>query len=268
MIIYPFSLINSYDPSAIDFINTAGITNLTEKSAVNQLVISLKNYDLWDKMFAVYPFVGSTSGSCSYNLIDTSKYQITWSGGVTFNSNGITGNGSTGRGNTGWNPNTVNSTTGITASLSFSFYSRSSFGSNGIEMGITTSGNASLGGYAGRTFGAPYVALFDNYNASTGRIFFNSDGLGLFTSTRTTISTHRGFRNTTLGGTNTTTQTTSDITALNYNMFLLAYNGPTIAGYSSRNLAFVHIGLGLTNADVVNLYNTVQTFQTTLGRQV
>jgi len=36
----------------------------------------------------------------------------------------------------------------------------------------------------------------------------------------------------------------------------------------TRELAFAHIGYGLTQAECTLLYNTIQTFQTTLGRQV
>jgi hypothetical protein len=41
-----------------------------------------------------------------------------------------------------------------------------------------------------------------------------------------------------------------------------------ISRYSNRQCAFVTIGTGLTDAEALNLYNTIQTFQTTLGRQV
>ena len=44
-------------------------------------------------------------------------------------------------------------------------------------------------------------------------------------------------------------------------------NGVT-ALYSNRQLAFAHIGTGLTSAECTLLYNRIQTFQTTLGRQV
>jgi ABC-type uncharacterized transport system permease subunit len=42
----------------------------------------------------------------------------------------------------------------------------------------------------------------------------------------------------------------------------------TPSNYSTRQLAFSHIGYGLTQAECTLLYNTIQTFQTTLGRQV
>jgi len=51
---------------------------------------------------------------------------------------------------------------------------------------------------------------------------------------------------------------------------LAMYRQDTSAGlyFSSKNIAFAHIGDGLTDTDVVNLYDTVQRYQTILGRQV
>lgn len=269
MIVYPFSFIKTgFDPDAQNFINTAGITNSTEQSAINTLVISLKSYNLWsNKMFCIYPFVGGTSVTCSYNLIDPTKYQITWGGGVTFNSSGVTGNGTNGFGNTQFNPNVVNSTTGITTSFSYSIYSRTQSYSNNIELGNAgNNGVSSMAIYAGR---ADTNALIDNYSSSQGRSFWSTASTrGLFLCSRTAINNLVAYRNTTLERTRTTTESASNITDMNRSCYLLAYNFSTPGGYSSRQLAFSHIGLGLTATEITNLYNTQQTFQTSLGRQV
>lgn len=42
----------------------------------------------------LYPFLGGTSSTCSYNLIDPTTHQITWHGSPTFSANGVQGNGS------------------------------------------------------------------------------------------------------------------------------------------------------------------------------
>ena len=53
-------------------------------------------------------------------------------------------------------------------------------------------------------------------------------------------------------------------------IFLSARNNNNASDdlHSSRELAFAHIGTGLTQAECILLYNRIQTFQTTLGRQV
>jgi hypothetical protein len=48
----------------------------------------------------------------------------------------------------------------------------------------------------------------------------------------------------------------------------LGANNTTPIEYSSKQCAFATIGDGLTDTEISNFYLTVQTFQTTLSRQV
>ena len=52
------------------FIDSVGITNDVQKSAINVLVTQLKDSALWNKFLAIYPMIGGTPVSMSYNLID------------------------------------------------------------------------------------------------------------------------------------------------------------------------------------------------------
>jgi hypothetical protein len=45
-------------------------------------------------------------------------------------------------------------------------------------------------------------------------------------------------------------------------------NNGTPGTYDSNEIAFYHIGDGLTDVEAANFYNAVQTYQTTLGRQI
>lgn len=270
----PFAFENSavsFDPNAQAFITTAGITDATQQNAINQLVLDLKSYSIWDKMFVIYPFVGGTSVTTKYNLVDPTAYQITWNGGVTFNSNGVTGNGSTGYGQTGWNVTTVNSTTGVTASLSLSVYSRTSSNSDASDIGNTNypTTQAAIQVLCRRSNGQMY---WDNYNATNGRIQATvPNSQGLMSTSRTALTSMKVFRNgSQVGSTLATSATTSDITSgLNREMYVFAANQRgTAVDYTSRNLAFVHFSTGLTDGEMANLYTAVQAYQTTLGRQV
>ena len=91
----------SIDPDVRSFITATGITSQTIIDAISELVFNLKSNNLWGKIYAIYPFVGGSASSHSYNLKNTAQFQITWGGGVTHNANGITGNGTTGFGLTG-----------------------------------------------------------------------------------------------------------------------------------------------------------------------
>jgi len=268
----PFAFQNtqgvSIDPIAQAFFTAAGITGATEQSAINTLVTSLKSNNLWSKMYVIYPFVGGTSSSTSYNLVDTTKYQITWNGGITFASTGVLSNGTSGYGNTGWNPKVFNSGTTITTSLSVSAYSRTNSTNDGEEFGVAN-GQPAIQMLAKRTNGN---AILDNYNSLAGRINGSvTNSQGLFTSSRTAQNVMVGYRNSTqFGATATTNANTADITtSLNYNLYLLAQNNAgSTASYSTREVAWFHIGAGLTSGEVSTLYTIVQAYQTTLGRNV
>ena len=87
----------SVDPDAQAFITAAGITNPTQQTAINTLVVSLKANGIWTKMKAIYPMVGGTATSHKFNLKDPRDldvaFRLSFVGGVTHNSNGITVNG-------------------------------------------------------------------------------------------------------------------------------------------------------------------------------
>ena len=99
---------SAYDADAqafFDRVSTAGGSlSITEKSAVNQLVLDLKSYSIWTKMKAIYPMVGASAAACAQNLV-SSSFTGTFNGGVTYASTGITGNGTSGFMNTTLSPN-------------------------------------------------------------------------------------------------------------------------------------------------------------------
>jgi hypothetical protein len=87
----------SFDTNAQAFITAANITDATQQTAINDLVIGLKADGLWTGITAIYPFVGGTASTHKWNLKDPRDldvaYRLSFNGGWTHNSNGITGNG-------------------------------------------------------------------------------------------------------------------------------------------------------------------------------
>ena len=98
----------TYDSDAQAFFTAVegGGDTLTslEKLAVNKLVLDLKAASLWTTFDAFYPFVGGTSTSCKWNLLDPqdtdAAFRVTWVGGMTFSSTGVLGNSTNSGGNT------------------------------------------------------------------------------------------------------------------------------------------------------------------------
>ena len=255
-------LINSYrfavgfDADAEAFFTAAGITDNTQKNAINDLVIALKNDGLWSKMTAIYPFVGGSASSHAVNLKSPGTYDLTFFGGWTHDSNGVTGNGTTGYANTGFAPTLL----GLD-SAHISAYIRTNSNGSYVEVGST---NASTSAddfqLIPRFSGINYNMV--NAKNVLGFSQGNSDG---FQAVSRTAST--GFENY-----NKTTQTsvtkTSD-TRNSFNIYIGARNNANTAElYSNRNISSVTIGDGLNSTEIGNLRTAINTYQTDLSRNV
>ena len=251
------------DADAQAFITAAAITDATEQGALDVLVKGLKADSLWTKMFAVYPFVGGTATSCKFNLknpLNTNgAHRLNFVGGWTFSSNGITPNGTTAYADTFLAP----STHFTSGNSSFSAYSRI----NNIEAGV-------LLGTRGSAFNTNLDLSLRNssntnvyHNTNTGAITVSpnppSSAIN-FISSRINSANNITAQN---GATNS--QVSVELAFSNFPIYISAKNSIGVAAtFSTRNLAFAHIGTGLTQAECTLFYNRIQTFQTTLGRQV
>ena len=255
---------SQFDIDSLNFISAAGITSITERYAINNLVVDLKTNLLWTKMRAIYPMVGGTSTSCKFNLknpVDSdAAFRITFSGGWTFSSTGAQPNGTNSSGNTFYNPFVQ----GSAASSSLSYYSRTGGAYPGGEMGANS--NDGLRWLLLLKYptgpGGTFESQFNN--VGTGNAFVElgaTTALGLFTGTRTSTTAHKGFRNTTQLVSNTQTMTDA-----NPNANVTIGSFPTLP--SNRECAFAHIGSGFSDAEVTLLNTVVQKFNTTLSRNV
>jgi len=238
------------------FVTNAGIVDQVEANAINNLVIGMKADGLWTKMKAVYPMVGGTATSNSYNLKNTAQYQITWSGGVTHSSSGAKFGGVNGFGNTNLNGLSV-----LTQdSTHLSFYSRTQSNGTEVEIGAAAPANGSL--IEIRTAGTTYFRV----NSSASYLTYSdADSRAFYIANRTASNVVNGWRN----STKVATGTTASSSLYNFNLFLgaLNENGNAIY-YTTKECAFASIGDGLTDTDATNLNSRVTTFQTVLNRNV
>ena len=255
------------DPDAQAFIEAAIIENTTQANAVNTLVIGMKAQGLWTKMKAVYPMVGGTATSHMYNLKDPrnldAAYRLAFSGGWTHSSNGALPNGTNAFANTFLNP-----TTSLTSSLGLSYYSRTNAntGLDQVDIGAITGLNYfylttqyNVTGLVNRFFGrctSPTIAINTPNADARGYYYLGKTGNG--------ANLFKSFKN----GVLQDTQTGGGVNPSN-TVYIGAVNdsGSTLY-YTNRECAFATISDGLTDTDATNYYNLVQTFQTTLGRQV
>jgi hypothetical protein len=251
------------DTDAQAFFTASGITDLTQKSAVNQLVLDLKSNSLWTKMKALYPIVGGNATAHSYNLINTSLYQLSFSSGWTHSITGMLPNGVNAYADTGLVPNSVLSLT----SSHFSLYSRSShvggnYACSGVGNG-TSWYNLYLRYYNDKRMAVMYS---DNalYYADGGT---QTDAKGYYIGTRIASNNIKLYKNGSVVGSSTNTETGSSMPI--YSVYLSAHNSlgtPNGVTYDNKELSFCTIGLGLNSTESIALSTIVNTFNTTLGR--
>ena len=256
-LINPYILQSSViDADAQAFITAASITDLTQQSAINQLVLDLKSYSIWSKLEAIYPYVGGNATSHSYNLKDTTKFQITWSGGVTHDLNGVTGNGTNGYGNTNLVPNTV-----LTNFISAGVYIGTNVQENKYDIGTLVSGSRGTWINSRDTSNRIDTITMDGTNKYYTGI---TDSSGFSCVNRTDSTNRQIYKNGIVSN-----QTNAAASYSIYPIYVLSLDTNNVAGsFSSRNQRFSFIGNSLTTTEHTNLYTAVQAFQTTLSRQV
>jgi hypothetical protein len=247
----------SVDPDAFRFLEIANITDLTQVAAINNLVSGLKTYSLWDKMQAIYPFVGGTAFSHKWNLKNpgdsNSAYRITFSGAIIHSSKGVAFDGNS-FGNTNLAPfaalaNPLESNH-LTVYIS------------GSVSGNTAAGNTS---YVENGMGIS-LGYQNRLNAYGNFLTLSFTGVnGLIVATRTDSTNSAAYMRGAV--TRTTTATVgAPGSPLTGNIFIGKESGALGGPGTGLFFGFSSIGTGLTTADVENLYTVVQAYNTSLNR--
>lgn len=262
------NIYNRYsDLNAKQFMYATGISNNQIKDAIYRLCIDLKMAGIFDKCNAIYPFVGGTATSHSFNLVDPrnldAAFRLSFVGGWTHSSTGALPNGTNGYANTFLSP--------VAQSLAYnnnhlSYYSRTQAATvtSFYEIG---SGGAINGGTALFLRRNTNIAAYDTATATANRLqFSNTDGRGFYVGT--SINTNVGIyqRN---GVTQVTKNPLTAVSMENFNIYLGGFNeANTTIYYSNKECAFASIGAGLTSTEAASYNTIVQTFQVTLNRNV
>lgn len=249
------SFLGGIDSNASAFFVATGITDPTIQEAINTLCVDLKKYGVFDKMKAIYPFVGGTATTHKFNLVNpldtNAAFRLSFNGGWTHDANGATPNGTNGYADTFL---TSSANLGLN-STHVSIYSRTDTAKTApaianaigastseVSMWLKDTNLLSL------RVNNPVVSQLTNTN-STGYYIGNRNS-----STQLSI-----FKNNTK---TTFTQNSNSLNSVNFRI------GAFHVFYDNKQYAFATIGNGLTDTEASNLYTAVQAFQTTLGRQV
>ncbi len=252
------------------FLTATGITDATIISALNAMDNSLISAGLLPsgtgagKIKALYPIVGGTAATHKFNFVNpldtNAAFRLTFFGGVTHNSNGMTGNGTNGYANTFLNADGLMNID----SLSFGFYSRTNVTENSYDMGTFDSGSSPANCQnmiQARFVDLMWGAVNQDDSAATPA---STNSFGFHAISR--INSTQEIRN--IRGTNTTySRTSKDVPNLNTFLMALSFNNSPF-GYSSRNYAYYYLSDGLNTTELNSLNTLIVDFQTTLGREV
>ncbi len=217
----------------------------------------------WDKFLAVYPIIGGDATAHSFNLIDPAEFQITWSGTLVHNSNGVTGDGATGYGNTGFVP----SAEGVGAG-SFSagtYFSANPSAANAVFSGATDVGFnpiLSLQVVDGTGVQIAYAYLDNDLSdvvQAVAAVPFRSMSA---TSTTSLKVYGNGIP------LNSTANARSGGNPPFFLPLMASNNIGVIGNYCDGTCALSFIGNGLTDSEMLSAYSVIQQYQTILGRQV
>jgi hypothetical protein len=271
---FPFSFISggaANTERTEAFLTATGITDATIISALNAMDTSLISAGLLPsgtgagKIKALYPIVGGTASTHKFNFIDPrdldAAFRLQFNGGWTHSANGMQPNGGNGYADTFFNTNSNLSLT--SAHLGIYVRNNSNFVSgydlaNSSNSGMTTDPTYLIARYPSDLayLGIADTSYFTNALSLDSRGFW----LGATNGSRAQIL----YRN----GSSFATGTGSGSFA-NNNLYLGAANGNGTAGfYSDKEFALATLGEGLSDTNASDYYNLVQTFQTTLGRNV
>jgi hypothetical protein len=249
------------DTDAAAFIAAAGITNITQIFAVNQLVVSLKAANLWTLMYAIYPMVGGTSNSCKYNLknpVDSdAAYRLNFQGGWTFSSAGAKPDG------VGGTYADTFLTPSVTLSTSNGHISYNSFTDSLVEYACEF---GAIGGANTETLiQVRYGSRFYPDWGTGGNItdLLTTDAFYI-TNVVASPKAYEGWKD----GTRLVNDTASTSTGIaNRSLYLAALNsGVTNDRNSLRGCSFASIGNSLPSGGPAQLSTIVATFETNLGR--
>jgi hypothetical protein len=251
---------SGYDPDAKRFIDASLITESTQKNAVNNLVIQLKNSSLWSKFMAIYPMVGGTANTTKWNLKDPrdldAAYRLTFSGAPVFAATGILFPTASDYADT----HLADSSIGGCTNASISYYSRTQNTISGYDMGCIDS----LWPYNEMSI---YSNSLDTSNSADNSEWFgfsenplttNTTGLFMLSSTATNVTRYRNG--------NIVSSRGSAPDNFYTNLSFLIGKSRVTSRPGQKECALATIGNGLSDMEALTFYNIVQNFESELGR--
>ena len=253
-----------YLPLTTAWIAATSETDTTILNALNTFEAGLIANSLTGKFNAIYPMVGGDAARHARNFINTSLYTLTFNGFWTHSATGALPNGVNANASTGilGSNLTVNSN-------HISFYSRTN---------AAVAAKPSIGLFQGSLFLLLYLkatgagnAIYSNTSTSLATMYpvgASADSRGWFIGNK--ASNAIGGLTISKNGTSLASNTASPNQTAYPNLPVLI-SGNSVGGaiiYDDKECAMVTIGTSLTSGEISTLYTLINTFQTSLSRNV
>jgi hypothetical protein len=246
--------VTTYDVDAKKFFDSSGITDSTQKLAINNFVTQLKDSSLWTKFVAIYPMVGGTAGTTKWNLKDPrnsdAAYRLTFTGSPTYATTGVLFPTISDYANS----HLSDSLLGASNNNSIAYYSRTQNTISGYDIGCTDNGSP-----------ANEIAIYHSYDATNWFGYLKQNpmpaitkGLFLFSATSGDVKRYENGAIVNAKGSAPTTTFT--------NLPILIGKVAFASAGGQKECALAAMGQGLTDAQALTFYRIVQNFQNTLGR--
>jgi len=228
--------------------------------AVDSFVLALVDAGHWERMKAIYPFIGGSAAAHSINLKSPAQYNTTWHGGIVHDATGVKFGGVNGYGDPGFiNPTNFNSASDCHVSV----YSRADFPYKYI-LGNGDPGSTSGGILAAMSSSVCYYAVnSDNYGGTP-----INHAKGLLTLTRPN-SANQAFYKRAIDQNVNHMELRAVATVVPGKLYFGALNqnsGDVPGYYSEAHLSCVTIGDGLSEVQNQSLYEIIEAFQVALNR--
>lgn len=246
----------AFDADAAAYLNevllSGGTLDATLSAATNTMFTDLKLEGIYNKLYVLYPFIGSSAEPHRINAVNLTAFTMTWIGGITHNLSGVTGNGTNGRGNTNWDQS-VNTTTGNTSIGLFVVDNPTNY--IDWEFGRTSSGNwtAINSWSSGVIFRGAISKSLQNFQLS------QTTNIGFYGLSRNN-STQIHWASPTGSGTAAGNEVGLSVGTLAF----MRTEG--FGGMSPKTYGTGFIGQGLTLTELQNLSSIITTFNNTIGR--
>lgn len=231
----------------------------TQQDAVSTFVTGLQINSLYTKIIAMWLFIGGTAPTHAVEYFG--KYNLTYGGTIVHNELGANWN-AIGWGKTGLIPSSVLAI----GNTHISYYSQTNKATGSvIDMGANGSNFNSSSMHLWISGAGAGQSIIDMWSTSQRLTVTGVSGTaGMYIANRTSTNNLTLYKNGTLLGTNTATNTGTLPTV---DIYLGANNNNGNAGsQSDRGTSFASVGLGLTAAEASTFSTLVNNLQTALGR--